>query len=119
EIPSFVKIFGLEMERQDLRRRIATRAYSMFANGLVEETRALLAKGLRENKTASQALGYKQVIEYLDGFRGLPFTASMVDMRTCQFAKRQMTWFKKQLPVKWLTVGANDRAEKIAEKLID
>jgi tRNA dimethylallyltransferase len=119
EIPSSVRIVGLEMERDDLRRRIATRAYSMFANGLVEETRTLLAKGLRENKTASQALGYKQVIEYLDGLHGLPFTANIVDMRTCQFAKRQMTWFKKQLPVQWLTVGPDDSAGKIAERLID
>jgi tRNA dimethylallyltransferase len=118
-IPSTVKIIGLEMERDELRRRIARRAYSMFANGLVEETRALLAEGLRENKTASQALGYKQVIEYLDGLHGLEFTACLVDMRTCQFAKRQMTWFKKQLPVQWLTVEPGDGALKIAERLID
>ena len=118
-VPNDALIVGLEMDRDELRQRIATRACSMFANGLVEETRALLAKGLRENQTASQALGYKQVIDYLDGRHELLFTASMVQIKTSQFAKRQMTWFKRQLPVQWFTVGPNDSARKIAQRLID
>jgi tRNA dimethylallyltransferase len=118
-VPEDARIIGLEMDRQELLRRIATRACSMFANGLVEETRALLAQGLRENQTASQALGYKQVIEHLDGLHNLLFTGVAVQIKTSQFAKRQMTWFKRQLPVQWFKVEPNNSARTIAERLID
>jgi tRNA dimethylallyltransferase len=97
-----VKLIGLEREREDLRRRIDRRVNEMFAVGLVEETRALLQRGLRENRTASQALGYKQVIDHLDGKCSLTELMELVKARTRQFAKRQMTWFKRQLPCDWM-----------------
>jgi tRNA dimethylallyltransferase len=113
------RIVGLEMERGPLHERIERRVDEMFARGLVEETRGLLKHGLRENRTASQALGYKQVIEHLDGVRGLDETIELVKLKTRQFAKRQLTWFRGQLPVEWIRVEANDSAGKLAERLID
>jgi tRNA dimethylallyltransferase len=86
----------------------------MFKRGLVDETRELLKRGLRENRTASQALGYKQVIEHLDGAAGLDETIELVKLRTRQFAKRQLTWFKRQLPVQWMNASEN-----VVEELID
>lgn len=112
-------IFGLEMAREELNRRIDARVDKMFADGLVEETRALLARGLRENRTASQALGYRQVIDHLDGKLSLAETIELVKVRTRQFAKRQMTWFKRQLPVRWLAVTSADSPSDIARRLID
>jgi tRNA dimethylallyltransferase len=108
------RIVGLEMERETLHRRIDRRVDEMFKRGLVDETRELLTRGLRENRTASQALGYKQVIEHLDGVVGLEETIALVKVRTRQFAKRQLTWFKRQLPVRWMNVSEN-----VVEELID
>jgi len=101
-------LIGLECERDDLHQRINSRVDEMFGAGLVEETCALLKQGLRENQTASQALGYKQVIEHLDGGASLAETIELVKLRTRQFAKRQMTWFKRQLPCKWFNAGSID-----------
>ena len=113
------RIVGFEMERATLHERIERRVDEMFARGLVEETRGLLQHGLRENRTASQALGYKQVIEHLDGARDLEETIELVKAKTRQFAKRQLTWFRGQLPVEWIKVERNDTAGKLAERLID
>jgi tRNA dimethylallyltransferase len=112
-------IVGLEMERADLCARIDRRVDAMFKDGLVEETRELIERGLRNNRTALQALGYKQVVEHLNGECGLAETMEMVKLRTRQFAKRQLTWFKRQLPVKWINVESRDTAAEIAERLID
>jgi tRNA dimethylallyltransferase len=112
-------IVGLEMDRAALNERIDCRGDEMFGKGLVEETRGLLQRGLRENRTAMQALGYKQVIEHLDGARGLKETIELVKLRTRQFAKRQLTWFKRQLPVKWMQIEPDQTAAEIADRLID
>lgn len=113
------RIVGLDMEREALHERIERRVDEMFRLGLVEETRELLGRGLRENRTASQALGYKQVIEHLDGVRSLAETVELVKLRTRQFAKRQLTWFRRQLPVQWLRVEPGESAREIADRLID
>ena len=113
------RIVGLEMERRALHERIERRVDEMFARGLVEETRGLLGRGLRENRTASQALGYKQVIEHLDGVRDLNATMELVKLKTRQFAKRQLTWFRGQLPVEWIQIYPTDKAGEVAARLID
>jgi len=96
---------GLSRISSDLRQRIDTRVEAMFENGLVEETEALLQRGLALNQTALQALGYKQVAEYLRGERSLAESIALVKIRTRQFAKRQMTWFKRQLHLHWIQLG--------------
>jgi tRNA dimethylallyltransferase len=68
----------------------------------VEETRRLLPLGLAENQTAMQAIGYRQVVEYLHGERGLPETIELVKSRTRQFAKRQLTWFRRYGNCRWM-----------------
>ena len=88
------KFFGLARSAADLRKRIDARVDDMFRRGLVSETEALLKRGLGENKNAMQALGYRQVAEYLRGARSFPDTIELVKIRTRQFAKRQMTWFR-------------------------
>jgi tRNA dimethylallyltransferase len=85
-----------------LQERINVRVDKMFAAGLVEETGALLKGGLAQNPTAMQALGYRQVVEYLRGERDLAATIELVKTRTRQFAKRQLTWFRKYAPAEWL-----------------
>ena len=110
-------MIGLEREREDLHERINRRVDEMFRLGLVEETRRLISRGLRENQTASQALGYKQVLEHLSGERSLPQTMDLVKQKTRQFAKRQLTWFKRQLLLKWITLERNCDPVEVAGKI--
>lgn len=109
--------FGLQRERSDLISRLEARVEIMFAHGLVDETRKLLEKGLEENRTASQALGYRQVIEHLHGEHSLAETKELVKQKTRQYAKRQMTWFRHQLALEWLPVTNESKAAEIAERI--
>lgn len=110
--------FGLARERADLIRRIDARVERMFAAGLVEETVQLLQQGLKENRTAMQAIGYRQVVEHLDGMRDLRATIQLIKQKTRQFAKRQGTWFRNQLELQWIEVQENSMSDEIAKTII-
>ena len=112
-------ILSLERAATDLHARINTRVDEMFAQGLVEETRALLQQGLEQNKTALQAIGYRQAVEHLRGARSLVETVELVKIKTRQFAKRQRTWFRRQLSVRWISVEAHDDADALARRFIN
>jgi len=105
----------------DLHARINARVDTMFARGLVEETRALLAHGLAENKTAMQAIGYRQVVEYLRNeprkLSGLTETIELVKSRTRQFAKRQLTWFRRHGNMQWIGLKPGESPEACARKI--
>lgn len=109
---------GLSRSSADLQQRITLRVEKMFEQGLVAETEQLLKYGLAENRTAMQALGYRQVIEHLRGLRSLPETIELVKIRTRQFAKRQMTWFKKYGPPIWINLSLQDSFESIASDIV-
>ena len=98
----------------DLRKRIDVRVDAMFARGLVDETRELLKRGLEQNKTAMQAIGYRQVVEYLHGERSLTETIELVKIRTRQFAKRQLTWFRAQKNLTWIELKPDESLENPA-----
>jgi tRNA dimethylallyltransferase len=106
--------FGLTRPQPELRRRIDLRVEKMFQDGLVAETEALLKSGLAENKTAMQALGYRQVVEYIRGERSLPETVDLVKIRTRQFAKRQTTWFRRQMQLHWIDLHLKKSADIVA-----
>jgi tRNA dimethylallyltransferase len=96
------QFFCLSRPAADLHARINLRVDEMFAAGLVEETRQLLQHGLEQNKTALQAIGYRQVVEHLRGERSLPETVELVKIKTRQYAKRQLTWFRKHANAQWV-----------------
>lgn len=106
DVPASIqgRCFGLNRDRVDLHARINARVDAMFARGLVAETRALLEQGLESNRTAMQAIGYRQVVEHLRGEYGLREAIEQVKVRTRQFAKRQLTWFRGQMDLAWLDV---------------
>jgi len=106
--------FGLLRERDDLNERINSRVDAMFAAGLVTETKALLDRGLAQNRTAMQAIGYRQVVEHLRGERNLDATIELVKQKTRQYAKRQGTWFRNQLELEWIQVVGQATPEEIA-----
>lgn len=101
----------------DLLHRINSRVDAMFQRGLVEETRELLKHGLAENRTAMQAIGYRQVVEHLRGKRNLAETIELVKIRTRQFAKRQLTWFRRQANCKKIELKPEETVEEILERL--
>jgi tRNA dimethylallyltransferase len=109
--------FGLARSTADLQRRINARVDTMFRRGWVAETEALLKRGLGQNRIALQALGYRQIVEHLRGERSLPETIELVKTRTRQFAKRQMTWFRRQLQLTWISLEPQGSAE-VAVKTI-
>ena len=112
-------IFCFSREPADLRARIETRVDTMFAAGLVDETRALLSLGLQQNRNAMQALGYRQVVAHLAGERGLAETIALVKTKTWQFARRQGTWFRSQLSVERVPLAADADATSVARGLLD
>lgn len=109
--------FAVARDPEDLRRRIDVRVDKMFADGLVEETRTLLKNGLRENRTAMQAIGYRQVVEHLEGQRTLDATVALIKTRTWQFSRRQKTWLRNQLNPNWITLSAGTLIAKVADEL--
>jgi len=110
-------IFALTRQADDLRARIHERVDAMFARGLVDETRELLKHGLAENKFAMQAIGYRQVVEHLHGERDLAKTIELVKNRTWQFAKRQLTWFRRHGNCEWIELEPTDAPEICVVKL--
>ncbi|MFM8357328.1 MAG: tRNA (adenosine(37)-N6)-dimethylallyltransferase MiaA, partial [Verrucomicrobiota bacterium] len=110
--------FGIHRTREDLGRRIDRRVDAMFAGGLVAETARLLPRGLAENRTARQAIGYRQVAEHLEGARGLRETIELVKTRTRQLAKRQGTWFRGQLDLDWLELAPEEPPAETAARIL-
>ncbi len=111
------RIFGLSRTPADLRARIDARVNSMFRAGLLAEVKALRERGLENNPLAAQAIGYRQVLENLRGVRPLDETIELVKIRTRQFAKRQLTWFRRQLKLEWIQLSAGERVEQTAERI--
>jgi tRNA dimethylallyltransferase len=111
------KFFGFTRPAEDLHRRINVRVDEMFARGLVAETEQLLKCGLAENKFAMQAIGYRQVVEHLRGERGLAETIERVKSRTRQFAKRQLTWFRRHGSCEWIELQPGESAAAVAAKI--
>jgi tRNA dimethylallyltransferase len=109
-------LFGLTRPAGELRERMCRRVEEMFARGLVAETESLLGRGLERNPTARQALGYRQVVEHLRGQRALSETMELVKIRTRQFAKRQLTWFRRQMRLEWISLEGQS-AEAAAKNL--
>jgi len=90
----------------------------MFAAGLVEEVRGLMAGPRLLGQTARQAVGYREVIEHLEGRRNLTETIELVEQHTRQLAKRQGTWFRSLSECRFLPVSDPLVAEELAERIV-
>ena len=76
----------------------------MFADGLIDEVKNLLASGIRPNAQAMLGIGYKETAEYLQGGATLDETIAKVAQATRNFAKRQLTWYRRMTYIKWLKI---------------
>ncbi|MFL6167163.1 MAG: tRNA (adenosine(37)-N6)-dimethylallyltransferase MiaA [Ornithinibacter sp.] len=94
-------LVGLRTDREALDTRIDGRAQRMFAQGLVEETRALVDLGLREGRTASRAVGYAQALAVLDGTMSTEDAVADTALRTRRLVRRQESWFGADPRVTW------------------
>ena len=99
-------VFGINMDREKLYDRINKRVDIMIEDGLIQEVKEILSK-YREFPTAMQGLGYKEVVEYLNGITSKEEMIEKIKRETRRYAKRQLTWFRKCENIKWID-GLND-----------
>ena len=111
EVPYDYKVFAINMDRELLYNRINKRVDIMIEQGLIEEVKNIVTKYLKY-PTAMQALGYKEIKEYLDGIITKEEAIEKVKQETRRYAKRQLTWFRKNKDTVWID-GADDRQNNI------
>jgi tRNA dimethylallyltransferase len=103
---------GLRLPRSELDERITQRVAGMWRAGFVAEVRALADAGLREGRTASRALGYAQVLRFLDGDWSSEQAARETVAATRRFARRQESWFRRDPRIRWLAADGADLADR-------
>ena len=109
--PGAVQI-GVDIERRVLDQRIAARVHQMWADGFVAEVTGLLPHGLAGSRTASRALGYRQILQYLAGEITEDEAREQTISGTKRFARRQDSWFRKDPRVSWLPHDEPDRVNR-------
>ena len=112
------RVFAIDMPRDVLYERINKRVDLMLENGLIEEVKNIYEKYGKELITSIQAIGYKEVIEYLEGRYSKEEMIEKIKMETRRYAKRQITWFKKIDNIIWLdsTKEIKENVDTIIEK---
>lgn len=108
----------LNMSREKIYNRINDRVDIMMANGLADEVEDLLNRGYSRNLTSLQALGYKEVINYLTGEMSKEEAIDLLKKNTRNYAKRQLTWFKGDERVFWINVEGYRNKEDIVENIV-
>ena len=101
--------FVLTDDREILYERIEKRIDQMIEEGLVDEVRALNDRGIKRDATSMQALGYREMLSYIDGEITLPEAIDLLKKNTRHFAKRQLTWFRREKTVTWIDKSKYDR----------
>ena len=104
EIDSWQEVLeiGLRMDREILVARLEERVRGMWSKGMVEETKVLISKGLRDSVTAGYAIGYAQALAQLDGELSQEQAIESTTKLTQKYARRQMSWFKRDTRINWL-----------------
>ena len=116
QIPSPYRslVIGLTYERSVLYDRINERVDQMVAQGLVDEAYAVYQN--EALRTAYHAIGYKELIPYFDGVMSLEACIDKIKQETRRYAKRQLTWFRKNNQIQWIILDRFDKKQKIMEK---
>jgi tRNA dimethylallyltransferase len=111
---------GLNPPREALNQRLESRTVRIFEAGLLEEVRALLASGVPRDAKPFESIGYKQALLVLEGLQTLEQAVQSTQLETRQYAKRQLTWFRKEDGVQWLEgYGDNPDLQARALALVD
>jgi tRNA dimethylallyltransferase len=109
----------LNMDRQKLYDRINKRVDIMFNDGLVDEVKKLKEIGYNKDMTAMQGIGYKEVFDYLDGIYTLDELKETIKQNTRRYAKRQLTWFRREDRVHWVNTDEFDSFEEIIKNIME
>ncbi len=109
---------GLTLDRALMDARIEARVDQMWADGLVAEVEALAARGLRDGFTAAKALGYRQVLAHLDGEITEQEARAETARRTRRFARKQLSWFRRDHRITWHDASDPDLAARLAEVVL-
>ena len=117
EIPYDPIMIGLTMPRAMLYDRINRRVDIMLEQGLVEEARAIYDRNYDRSLPALQGLGYKQLFRVFDGEYTLSEGIEAIKQETRRFAKRQLTWFRRDRRITWLDVSTFESAEALGEEV--
>jgi len=110
-------VVGLRRERESLNERIRARTYSMIQAGWIDEVRALEKHNYPENSPAMTGIGYKELRQYLQGEITKEMAIEKIIIRTRQYAKRQMTWFRADDYIKWIDLNTDDDPAVTADKV--
>ncbi len=113
------RVVAIEYDRGILYKRIESRIDGMLQKGLVEEVRSLVNNPQGLSRQASQALGYKEIIDFFQGKYTLTEAVDLIKLRTRRFAKRQMTWFRSFSNVHWIHLSMEDGTALLAEKVLE
>ncbi|MFM9098961.1 MAG: tRNA (adenosine(37)-N6)-dimethylallyltransferase MiaA [Actinomycetota bacterium] len=112
------KQFGVVLQRDDLKERIDRRVDAMWESGFVEEVRSLINKGITSAKTARAALGYNQIITFLEGAASEEEAQEETKRATRAYARRQETWFSRDERITWLKGDTSERLHAITSSTI-
>ena len=107
--------FGLELGRAELDSRIEARVEEMWRRGIVAEVENLIPRGLREGRTASRAIGYRQVLAFLDGRCSEEDAKEDVKRATRRFFRKQLGWYRRDPRIVWLPAGESSNPTRIME----
>ena len=117
--PYDFQLYALELPRDVLYDRVNRRVDVMIAQGLLDEVRTLMAGGLSPEAQAMQGLGYKEMLPVLRGEQSLAEAAALLKLRTRHYAKRQLTWFKRDGRIRWLPWLPGQSLEPLAGQICD
>ncbi|HJC66066.1 MAG: tRNA (adenosine(37)-N6)-dimethylallyltransferase MiaA [Lachnospiraceae bacterium] len=107
-------------DRKNLYERIDRRVDAMMADGLVGEVQALKKRGVKRGMTSMQGLGYKEILDYLDGTCSLEEAVYVLKRDTRHFAKRQITWFRREREVRWLKLeDFGGDLDRVLQKILE
>ncbi|HSQ50378.1 MAG TPA: tRNA (adenosine(37)-N6)-dimethylallyltransferase MiaA [Nitrospiraceae bacterium] len=118
ERPFSTLMIGLNRDRDALYRRIEERIDWQLAHGLIEETKQLLDQGYQRDSAAMKGLGYRQVAEHLAGVCDSAEMVRRFKRDTRRFSKRQMTWFRKEPGIQWLTIEESESVQHTTARVI-
>jgi tRNA dimethylallyltransferase len=113
----FVKV-GLEMDRARLHERINLRVERMISAGLLDEVRTLKEKGYTPRLKALKTVGYQELFDYLEGRSQLNEAVDRIKLNTRRYAKRQMTWFRKEKDVTWMDAQGEDLDRRVTDVFV-
>lgn len=112
-------IIGLNRNRQKLYERINLRVDIMMENGLIDEVKSLLDRGFTKDMTSMKAIGYKEVIDYLEGSTEYDEMIEILKRNSRRFAKRQLTWFRRDKRINWFDYDEYENSEDMYTDIIE